>query len=77
LIVACPFEKNDSHPFGGWLFTLIYRGCQKNVPIAGRFSATTPYAAILFPGHYYDKRYKFTTSGVETRFRALAAWMAI
>ena len=35
-----------------------YRGCQKNVPIEGRFSATNPYAAILFSEHYYDKWYK-------------------
>jgi len=34
-----------------------YRGCQKNVPIEDRFSATNPYAAILSE-HYYDKRYK-------------------
>ncbi len=37
-----------------------YRGCQKNVPIEDRFYATNPYAAILFSGHYYDKRYKNT-----------------
>jgi len=36
----------------------IYRDCQKNVPIEDRFSATTPYAAILFSEHYYGKRYK-------------------
>jgi len=36
----------------------LYRGCQKNVPIEDRFSATNPYAAILFSEHYYDKRYK-------------------
>jgi len=35
-----------------------YRGCQKNDPIEGRFSATNPYAAILFSEHYYGKRYK-------------------
>ena len=38
---------------------LKYRGCQKNVPIEDLFSATTPYAAILFSEHYYDKRYNF------------------
>ena len=37
----------------------FYRGCQKNVPIEDRFSATNPYAAILFSEHYYDKRYNF------------------
>jgi len=37
---------------------LWYRACQKNVPIEGRFSATDPYAAILFSEHFYDKRYK-------------------
>ena len=37
----------------------FYRGCQKNVPIEDRFSATTPYAAILFSEHYYGKRYKY------------------
>ena len=37
----------------------IYRGCQKNVPIEDRFSATNPYAAIIFSEHYYDKRYIF------------------
>ena len=42
---------------------LIYRDCQKNVPIEDRFSATTPYAAILFLQRYYDKRYKTFTSG--------------
>ncbi len=31
---------------------LLYRGCQKNVPIEDRFSATNPYAAILFSEHY-------------------------
>ncbi|MDX2446509.1 MAG: hypothetical protein QNK29_04830, partial [Desulfobacterales bacterium] len=36
----------------------LYRGCQKNVPIEDRFSATNPYVAILFSEHYYDKRYK-------------------
>ena len=36
-----------------------YRGCQKNVPIEDLFSAATPYAAILFSEHYYDKRYKY------------------
>ena len=36
----------------------FYRGCQKNVPIEDRFSATNPYAAILFSEHDYDKRYK-------------------
>jgi len=36
----------------------IYRGCQKNIPVENRFSATNPYAAILFPEHIYDKRYK-------------------
>ncbi len=35
----------------------MYRGCQKNVPIEDLFSATTPYAAILFSEPYYDKRY--------------------
>ncbi len=35
-----------------------YRGCQKNVPIEDRFSATNPYTAIIFSEHYYDKRYK-------------------
>ena len=35
----------------------FYRGCQKNVPIEDRFSATNPYAAIIFSEHYYDKRY--------------------
>jgi len=35
-----------------------YRDCQKNVPIEDRFSATTPYAAILYSEHYYGKRYK-------------------
>ncbi len=35
-----------------------YRGCQKNVPIEDRFSATNPYATILFSEHYYDNRYK-------------------
>ena len=35
-----------------------YRGCQRNVPIEDRFSATNPYTAILFSEHYYDKRYK-------------------
>jgi len=35
----------------------FYRGCQKNVPIEDRFSATNPYAAILFSEHYYGKRY--------------------
>ena len=39
---------------------VAYRGCQKNVPIEDLFSATTPYAAILFSEHYYDKRYKKT-----------------
>ena len=34
-----------------------YRGCQKNVPIEDRFSATNPYTAIIFSEHYYDKRY--------------------
>jgi hypothetical protein len=34
-----------------------YRDCQKNVPIEDRFSATTPYAAILISEHYYGKRY--------------------
>ena len=38
--------------------TLFYRGCQKNVPIEDRFSATNPYTAIIFSEHYYDKRYK-------------------
>ncbi len=37
---------------------VLYRGCQKNVPIEDRFYATNPYAAILFSEHYYDKRYK-------------------
>ncbi len=37
---------------------LTYRGCQKNIPIEDYFSATNPYAAILFSEHYYDKRYK-------------------
>ncbi len=37
----------------------FYRGCQKNVPIEDRFSATNPYAAIIFSEHYYDKRYIF------------------
>ena len=27
---------------------MIYRGCQKNVPIKDRFSATNPYAASYF-----------------------------
>jgi hypothetical protein len=36
----------------------VYRDCQKNVPIEDRFSATNPYAAILFLEHYCDKRYK-------------------
>jgi hypothetical protein len=36
----------------------FYSGCQKNVPIAGRFFVTTTYAAIIFPEHIYDKRYK-------------------
>ena len=36
-----------------------YRGCQKNVPIEDRFSATNPYTAIIFSEHYYDKRYNF------------------
>ncbi len=36
----------------------IYRGCQKNVPIEDRFSATNPYTAIIFSEHYYDKRYR-------------------
>ena len=44
-------SKYNSIPAG-------YRGCQKNVPIEDLFSATTPYAAILFSEHYYDKRYK-------------------
>ena len=35
-----------------------YRGCQKNVPIEDLFSATTPYAAILFSEHCSDNRYK-------------------
>ena len=38
---------------------VLYRGCQKTVPIEDLLSATTPYAAILFSEHYYDKRYKF------------------
>jgi len=38
----------------------LYRGCQKNVPIEDRFSATNPYTAIIFSEHYYDKRYKMT-----------------
>jgi hypothetical protein len=29
---------------------LIYSGCQNNVPMAGRYFATTPYAANLFFG---------------------------
>ena len=37
---------------------MVYRGCQKNVPIEDRFSATNPYTAIIFSEHYYDKRYK-------------------
>ena len=37
---------------------VAYSGCQKNVPIEGRFSVTTPYAAVHFPEHHYDKRYK-------------------
>jgi hypothetical protein len=37
---------------------VLYRACQKNVPIEDRFSAANPYAAILFSEHYYDKRYK-------------------
>ena len=36
----------------------FYRGCQKNVPIEDRFSATNLYTAIIFSEHYYDKRYK-------------------
>ena len=36
---------------------LRYRGCQNNVPIEDCFSATNPYAAILFSEYYYDKRY--------------------
>jgi hypothetical protein len=35
----------------------FYSGCQKNVPISGRFFATTFYAAILFSERDYDKRY--------------------
>ena len=31
---------------------------RKTVPIEDLFSPTTPYAAILFSEHYYDKRYK-------------------
>jgi hypothetical protein len=34
-----------------------YSGCQKNVPISGRFFATNAYAAILFAERNYDKRY--------------------
>jgi hypothetical protein len=33
-------------------------GCQKIVPISGRFFATTAYAAILFSKRNYAKRYK-------------------
>jgi len=38
---------------------MFYRGCQKNVPIEDRFSATNPYTAIIFSEHYYDKRYNW------------------
>jgi hypothetical protein len=36
-----------------------YRGCQKNVPIAERFFATTLMPPSLFLEHSYDKRYKW------------------
>jgi hypothetical protein len=39
-------------------YTVCYRDCQKNVPIEDRFSATTPYAAILFSERYYDNSYR-------------------
>ena len=42
-----------------WLSCYVYRDCQKNVPIEDRFSATTPYAAILISEHYYGKRYNW------------------
>ena len=38
---------------------LLYRGCQKNVPIEDRFSATNLYTANIFSEHYYDMRYKY------------------
>ncbi len=42
----------------------FYRGCQKNVPIEDRFSATNPYTAIIFSEHYYDKRYNCPQIGL-------------
>ena len=41
----------------------FYRDCQKNIPIEDHFSATTPYAAILFSEHDHDKRYKSPIRG--------------
>ncbi|CAB5162373.1 hypothetical protein D3OALGB2SA_5508 [Olavius algarvensis associated proteobacterium Delta 3] len=33
-------------------------GCQKNVPIDGRFFVTFPNAAILISEQVYDKRFR-------------------
>jgi hypothetical protein len=35
----------------------FYSGCQKNLPIAGRFFCDNAYTATLFTEHYDDKRY--------------------
>ena len=35
---------------------------RNNVPIEDRFSATNPYAAIIFSEHYYDKRYNIASA---------------
>ena len=53
----CPEHFPVSTDFLTSTSRVVYRGCQKNVPIKDRFSVTNPYAAILFSEHYYDKRY--------------------
>jgi hypothetical protein len=39
----------------------VYIGCQKNVPIAERFFCYNTYAAVLYPGHYYDNWHKLNS----------------
>jgi len=51
--------QNPKFEFQRFEFCSFYSGCQKNVPIAGRFFATTLMPPSFFSEHYYDKRYNF------------------
>jgi hypothetical protein len=44
----------------------LYRGCQKNVPIAERFFCYNTYAAILYSEHYYDNWYNLLAAKSHT-----------